>query len=71
MPALVTMTSRRPNASTARATSSSAVSLGPTAPTSATASPPASVIASTARGGIGLVDVVDDDGGPGGGEGVA
>ena len=48
MPALVTMTSSRPKASTARPTSRSAASLEPTGTTSATARPPASVIELTA-----------------------
>ncbi len=43
-PALVIITSSRPNSETARATSASAISDPPTAPTSATALPPASTI---------------------------
>ncbi len=48
IPALVTMMSSRPKASTARPTSRSAASAVPTGTTSATARPPAPVIESTA-----------------------
>jgi hypothetical protein len=48
MPALLTRMSRRPNSPTARSTRACAASLVPTGTTSATAVPPASVIAVTA-----------------------
>ena len=64
---MVTRTSSRPNSSTARSTSAWAASVVPTGTTSATALPPASVIALTAASATG-VDVVDHDGGAAAGE---